>query len=32
MKRIFNDHYVKMIEISRDENNHYDSVWTKEFI
>ncbi|CAD8178667.1 unnamed protein product [Paramecium octaurelia] len=32
MCRIYNDHHLRMIELCRDDNNHYDSVYSKEFI
>lgn len=30
--KIINNNYIRMIELCRDENNHYDSVYVKEFI
>lgn len=32
MCRIYNDHHLRMIELFRDDNNHYDSIYSKEFI
>ena len=32
MCRIYNNNHLRMIELCRDENNHYDSVYSKEFI